>query len=244
MIRLIQEMIDDLLWPAVFILFFWVTFFANEAYGWDLQQFGIAPRSLVGLRGILFSPFLHGNFGHLFSNTIPFLVSGTFVFHFFKLTSWRILGLIWLISGFGTWLVGDFYSIHIGASGLVYGLVAFLLTSGIIRKNRNLAAVALILIFLYGSMVWGLFPQIRWTGENISWEGHLFGALGGAVLAWFYRHDGPEDEPEVDENDLEEMPEWWIRMQEEERIQRELEELQNQQKPPRIVFRYKKRDEE
>jgi membrane associated rhomboid family serine protease len=240
MFKLVHEAIDDILWPSVFVMFFWLAFFTNQAYDLNLNQYGIAPRSLSGLRGILFSPFLHGDFGHLFSNTIPFLVSGSFLFHFFKQLSWKIFGLIWFISGFGVWLIGDFYSIHIGASGLVYGLVAFLLTGGIIRKNRNLAAVSLVLIFLYGSMVWGIFPQISMMDANISWEGHLFGALAGIGFAWVFRHEGPEEEYVVDDN--EQMPEWWIRMKEEE------EALKGQQddesKKVRITFRYKNPNEE
>lgn len=214
MFKLVQDAIDDILWPSVFVLFFWLSFFTNLAYDLNLNDWGIAPRTVKGLMGILAMPFLHGDFGHLFSNTIPLLVSGSFVFYFFKQMSWKILILIWLFSGFGVWLTGSFYSVHIGASGLVYGLVAFLLTSGIIRKNRNLAALALILIFMYGSMVWGVFPQISITDQNISWEGHLFGALTGIALAWFYKEEGPEDDLEPDDD--EEMPQWWEDMQREE----------------------------
>ncbi len=241
MFKLVHEAIDDILWPLVFVMFFWVAFFANQAYDLDLNQFGIAPRTLSGLAGIIFMPFLHGDFGHLFSNTIPFVVSGSFLFHFFKQTSWKIFGLIWLASGIGVWLTGSFYSVHIGASGLVYGLVAFLLTSGIIRKNRNLSAVALILIFLYGSMVWGIFPQISMMDANISWEGHLFGAIAGVGLGWLYRHEGPEDElPE--ESDDEPMPMWWLQMKAEEEALKAAEEEDAQR--PKITIRYKRPDEE
>lgn len=249
MFKLIEEAIDDILWPLVFVVFFWLAFFANQAYPFDLNSFGIEPRSFRGLRGVIFSPFLHGSFGHLFSNTIPFIVSGSFVFHFFKQMSWKIFGLIWFVSGFGVWLIGQSDSIHIGASGMVYGLVGFLLTSGIIRRNRALSAVALILIFLYGSMVWGVLPQISLVGEKISWEGHLFGLLSGVILAWHYRAQGPQDESVEVEKD-EDMPLWWLAMQEEERRQHEEMERQNSEdrivdpNPTIIRYRYKPNDDE
>lgn len=208
MLKLIREAMDDILWPAVFVMFFWISFVTNLTYDLDWNSYGIRPRTFTGLRGVLFSPFLHGDFGHIFSNSIPFLVSGGFVFHFWKQKSWQILGLLWFFSGFPVWLYGNSYSIHIGASGVVYGLVAFVLSSGIIRKNRNLSAIALLLIFLYGGMVWGLFPQVTYTGMNISWEGHLSGALSGIGLAFFFRKEGPPDDPEPEDD--EEAPDWWL----------------------------------
>lgn len=208
MLRLIREAMDDILWPAVFVMFFWICFLTNYTYDLGWNDWGIRPRTLIGLRGVLFSPFLHGDFGHLFSNSIPFLVSGGFVFHFWKEKSWMLLGLIWFFSGFPVWLYGDSYSVHIGASGVVYGLVAFILSSGILRNNRNLSAVAMLLIFLYGGMVWGLFPQITYTGSKISWEGHLAGALSGVIMAFLFRREGPEDDPEPEDD--EDPPDWWL----------------------------------
>lgn len=238
MFRLIVKLIDDILWPAVFIVFFWLIFFANEAYNLHLQDFGVRPRSIHGLIGILSMPFLHGDFEHLFSNTIPFFVSGTFIFHFFDRVKWKIILIIWYFSGLGIWVFGDPMSIHIGASGLVYGMVAFLMTSGFIRKNKELTAVALVLIFLYGSMVWGLFPQFSWFREiNISWEGHLFGTLSGVALALFYRKEGPADDPDpFEEND--DPPQWWVDM-ENERLAREQPE---RYQPPQIRIIYKPKD--
>ena len=239
MLALLQKIMDDLLWPAVFVVFFWVLFFANEVYQWNLHMYGVHPRSIEGLVGILAMPFLHGDFNHLFSNTIPFLVSATFLFHFFERKGWTIFFLIWLISGLGIWVVGAERSIHIGASGLVYGLVAFLMTSGFIRRNKNLMALAFILVFLYGSMVWGLFPQYSWFQEmNISWEGHLFGALAGVGLAIVYRKEGPTDDkdPFEDEDD-ERLPDWWIAMENERKAQEE-----QQKTVGRYVIRPRKED--
>lgn len=239
MLALLQKIMDDLLWPAVFVVFFWVLFFANEVYQWNLHMYGVHPRSIEGLVGIVAMPFLHGDFSHLFSNTIPFIVSATFLFHFFERKGWTIFFLIWLISGLGIWVVGAERSVHIGASGLVYGLVAFLMTSGFIRRNKNLMALAFILVFLYGSMVWGLFPQYSWFHEmNISWEGHLFGAIAGVALAIIYRKEGPSDDKDPFENeDDEQLPDWWVAMENERKAQEE-----RQKTVVRYIIRPRKED--
>jgi len=239
MLKFITQIVDDILWPSVFVVFFWLTFFMNEAYLLHLNNFGVRPGETEGLLGIVTMPFLHGDFTHLFSNTIPFLVSASFIFHFFKNKSWRIFIGIWLISGLGIWLLGEERTIHIGASGLVYGMVAFLMTSGFIRKNKHLTAVAFILVFMYGSMIWGLFPQYSWVKEmNISWEGHLFGALSGIGIAFMYRKVGPQDDPDPFEEE-DELPQWWIDMENEKKA---LEELKRQQSPT-VHFTYKPKDQ-
>ena len=203
MIRSFSALLMSILWPLVLLVFFWVVLLFDETYHLHLNEFGIRPRSIVGLLGIVFSPFLHGGAGHLFSNSIPFLVGSGFLFDFFPRIEWRIMGIIWLFSGIGVWLYGGWGSNHIGASGVVYGLVAFLLTSGFIRRNKAMSAVSLILVFFYGSMVWGIFPQ--WNVDpfiNISWESHLSGAITGLILAYVYRKEGPPDD--VYQSDFEE----------------------------------------
>jgi membrane associated rhomboid family serine protease len=237
--KLIVEFLDDVVWPMVWVMAMWVAFFYNLAFDLHLNDFGIKPRVVEGLLGILFSPFLHGDFGHLFSNSIPFLVSGAFIYHFFRKEAFILFLLIWAGSGFLTWFWGDYYTNHIGASGMVYGMVFFLLTGGIIRKNRSLAAVALILVFLYGGMIWGIFPQFRIDLTRISWEGHAGGALTGAVLAYVYRKAGPEDDVLPDEED-EEMPQWWTDMQRAEEEKRKMEENSGMN----IFYHYRPKQEE
>ena len=170
---------------------------------------------MQGLIGIVTMPFLHENFEHLFSNTIPLLVAGSFIFYYFKNWTWLITGLIWLLGGLILWFIGDEGTNHIGASGLVYGWVFFLLISGIIRGHRHLAAVALLMVFLYGSLVWGLFPDyIKLIKENISWEGHLGGAIIGLLLAFLLIKKGPQNPvdliSEEYEEDTNEIPYWMI----------------------------------
>ncbi|MEC8739705.1 MAG: rhomboid family intramembrane serine protease [Bacteroidota bacterium] len=191
----------------------WIAFFINSNYSLHWNFYGIQPRTWSGLMGILFSPFLHANFGHLFHNSTAIFFTYSLVFYYFPTKSKDILLWIWFFSGLGVWLFGKFYSNHLGASGLVYGLVFFLIFSGFFIKNRNMWAMALLMIFLYGSLVWGLFPQIHpITGNRISWEGHLCGALTGFTLSVIFKKHGPKSDmekyfegEEEDEEDEEEI---------------------------------------
>ena len=193
----------SLLFPILIVGLFWVVKITENALNLDLTRFGILPLQVEGLPGILFSPFIHGSWDHLFSNSLPFLVLGFALFYFYRQLAYRILFLIYILSGICVWLGGrDSY--HIGASGIVYGLASFLFFSGVLRKDANLLTIGIIVIFLYGSMFWGIFP----IKPEISWESHLWGAASGLLLSFYYRHQGPvrpksswENEPEVEEED-------------------------------------------
>ena len=148
---------------------------------------GVYPRTLAGLPGIFFSPLIHAGIDHLLSNTLPLIVVGSGTIYFYRSIAYRVIGLIWLFSGFWTWLAAR-GSYHIGASGLIYGLVCFLFFSGIIRKDTRLMAVSLLVTFLYGSMVWGILP----IDQSVSWEAHLFGSIAGIICAFYYRQWGPQ----------------------------------------------------
>lgn len=144
-----------------------------------LDAYGIRPRNLIGLRGILFMPLLHGGFGHLIANTIPFLTLGWFVMlreisDFFVVTA-----VTMLISGLGVWLIGASNSVHIGASGLVFGYLGFLLLRGYFERSVLAITISLTIGLFYGGLVWGVLPGM----PGVSWEGHLFGFLGGALAA-------------------------------------------------------------
>lgn len=143
---------------------------------------GILPRTVLGLRGILFSPFIHSDSLHLLSNTIPFLVLLTLIFYFYKRIAVRILIFSFLLEGILVWLFAR-NSYHIGASGLVYAFFGFIAISGLIRRQIPLLSISLLIIFLYGGLVWGVLPQEK----HISWESHLFGLLVGLVLAIYYK---------------------------------------------------------
>ncbi len=148
----------------------------------DFAFLGVFPLKINGLIGILTSPFVHGSFEHLTSNISPFLFLGTGLFYFYPRISWKIFLGIWFCEGLCLWLGGR-PSFHIGASGIVYGLAGFLLTAGILSKQRKLWAISLLVMFWYGGMFWGILP----LKEQISWEAHFFGLISGIAFAFFYR---------------------------------------------------------
>lgn len=225
----------------------WVVFFFNIKYNLNLEQFGIKPHEIDGLKGILFMPFLHENFEHLFSNTVPILVAGFFLFYYFKNLTFIILSIIWLGSGLFLWFIGEQGTLHIGASGVVYGLVFFLLVSGIIRGNRQLAAVSLVMVFLYGSIMWGLFPEyVKLLKENISWEGHLGGAISGTFTAIILLKKGPQkpiEKVQEDEDETtDEFPYWMEGENEEINEINEIEKDENKEEKenkPETIIKYK-----
>jgi membrane associated rhomboid family serine protease len=152
--------------------------------------------------------FLHGDAEHLLSNTVPLLLSLGFVFLYFEDHKWKIIITITVLSGIILWFIGEPNSNHIGASGVVYGLIAFLITHAFFTKNKETLAASFVLIFLYGGLIYGLFPDYGMlVGKNISWEGHLSGAIVGVLLALYYRKLGPqretffEDEEDDDDDD-------------------------------------------
>ncbi len=157
----------------------WVVFLLNLLLGGLLvQTLGIAPRRIEGLDGILFAPLLHGGIDHLVSNTLPLLVLGFLSFlegaRRFVLT----IAITWLASGLGTWIFGG--GLTIGASGVVFGLFAYLVARGFYNRDLRQILLAGILFAAYGSILWGILPS---AGSNVSWQAHLFGALGGVAAA-------------------------------------------------------------
>jgi membrane associated rhomboid family serine protease len=166
----------------------------------DLSVLGIYPLTAEGLPGILFSPFIHSDFSHLFNNSLPLFFLATALFYFYSEVAMKVLIWTTFLTGMLVWLAGR-EAWHIGASGLVYGLASFLFFSGILRKHFRLIALSLLVVFLYGSMVWGIFPGVY---KNVSWESHMLGFFSGVLLALWFRNDGPQ-EPEYNwKNDDEE----------------------------------------
>ncbi|MEB3272519.1 MAG: rhomboid family intramembrane serine protease [Prochlorothrix sp.] len=145
-----------------------------------LDQFGIRPRTPQGFAGILFSPFLHRGFRHLIANTVPFLTLGWLVMLRRIQDFWEVTIVTLIISGVGVWLLGAPNSIHLGASGLVFGYFGFLLTRGYFDRRIDSIALGLLVLALYGGLLWGVAPWQR----GVSWEGHLFGLVGGGLAAW------------------------------------------------------------
>jgi membrane associated rhomboid family serine protease len=193
--------------PTLFVLLLWLILLLEKGLGADWHHLGIYPRTPEGLPGILTEPLIHSDPTHLFSNTAPLLILGWSLFYFYKDITHTLLPLLWILTGLLTWTIGR-PSWHIGASGLVYALSLFLFFSGIIRRHIPLLAVSLIVVFLYGSTTWSMFPITETIDPTISWEGHLSGALSGLFAAALFRHHGPQKpiEPDDDEEDDEDTP--------------------------------------
>jgi membrane associated rhomboid family serine protease len=181
-----KRFILSLVPPAIIILALWLVKIIEITDNLDLFYYGIFPRKINGLMGIFFSPFIHANLSHLVNNTLPFFFLLSAIFYFYQKVAWRVLLFSYLTTGALVWLTAR-ASYHIGASGLVYSFASFLFVSGMIRRNIHLMAISLLVIFLYGSMVWGIFPY----KPDMSWESHLIGLTVGAVLSIVYRNEGP-----------------------------------------------------
>lgn len=214
-----NQLIRSMVFPLLFILLIWIIKAFEIIMDISLAPYGMHPREWSGIYGIFTMPLIHSNWNHLVANTIPLFILGSFLFYSYREIAWPVLLLIYLLSGIWVLFAGRDGSVHIGASGIVYGLAAFLFTSGILRRDTRLMAVTLLVTFLYGGLIWGVFPQF-FPQEQISWEGHLMGLIAGLVLAVYFRKKGPqpphfdwEDDDETGDNDDSDDAEWKITQQ-------------------------------
>lgn len=184
-----KRFVYSLVFPGFFLLLLWAVKFIEVSMEFSFVEAGVYPRKLSGLQGVLFSPLIHGDWKHLLDNSGPAFFLSLALFYFYRDIAYKIWGLIYLIGGILLWGVGR-EAYHIGASGLIYGLAAFLFLSGLIRRVRSLTAISLLIVFWYSGMVWGVLP-FDW---EVSFEAHLCGAVSGLVLAVVYRDQGPEPE--------------------------------------------------
>lgn len=169
-------------YPLLFVLSIWLVFWFEIRFGFDFNYLGVQPRTLKGMRGIIFSPFIHSDIKHLFHNTIPLFILSMALFFFYRKISWKVLLLGMLLTGIFTWIIGRPAN-HIGASGIIYLLASFLFFKGIFSKYYRLIALSLIVVFLYGGMLWFIVP----VDPKISWEGHLSGLAVGLFLAFIFK---------------------------------------------------------
>ncbi len=195
-----KRLLYAFLFPCLFVLFLWILFFLEQGLDADWHHFGIYPRKLYGLKGVFTEVFLHSNVQHLFSNSIPLIILGWCLFYFYNEIGFAVFPALWLLSGFFTWCIGR-ENWHIGASGLVYALSFFLFFSGIFRRYIPLMAISLLVVFLYGSTLWNMFPIAEIIDPSISWEGHLSGAINGLICAFIFRKYGPQKSEENEENE-------------------------------------------
>ena len=183
-----RRLLLSMLIPFLLVSFMLLIRVAEVIFEADFYFLGIFPRKLSSLAGIITSPFIHSGFRHLFNNALPLLILGTALFYLYSPVAFRVLFWIMLLTGLAVWMTGR-PAWHIGASGIVYGLASFLFVSGIIRRHIPLMGLSLLVAFLYGEMVWGIFPGFR---IDISWESHMLGAAAGLLLAIWYRAEGPQ----------------------------------------------------
>jgi membrane associated rhomboid family serine protease len=192
-----------------FAVLLWLVRVTDSLLGLDLVRFGVHPRTLDGLWGILWAPLIHGSFSHVFANTAPLIVLGTGLLYGYPRAARMALPAIYLGSGLGVWLFGR-SAFHIGASGLTFGMMFFVFTIGALRWDKKAIALSLIVFFLYGGMIWGIFP----TNPDISFESHFFGAVLGVAMAVLLKNKDPapprkqyswEQEREDDEDDPNEL---------------------------------------
>lgn len=188
--------------PIVFVSLLWIIHIVQRATGIDFTTLGVFPRHVEGLPGIIFTPLIHGSWEHLFSNSVSFLMLSVVLFWFYPRIALGSIVWLYFLSGLGIWIFAQPNSYHIGASGVVYGMVSLVFWSGIFRRNLKSIILALIILMLYAGLFEGIIPG----KEGISWEGHLFGGIAGIILAWFYRKDIETDEipePVIEEEEEE-----------------------------------------
>lgn len=184
---MLKKIVYSFLPPLVLVIIMWIVKIYEVRAGIDFGLHGVLPRTINGLQGILFSPFLHGSYDHLASNSTPFILLMAALIFFYEEVWLPTFLIIYFLSGIGLWLGGR-ENYHIGASGVVYGLVGFIFLSGILRNDMKLKSLSMLVIFLYGSMIWGVFPLFK----MVSYEAHIFGLLSGFLAALIYRDSGPK----------------------------------------------------
>ncbi|HTF04193.1 MAG TPA: rhomboid family intramembrane serine protease [Bacteroidia bacterium] len=187
------------LFPFTFVVVLWLIHLLQEFMGTSFADYSLYPRTLHGLAGIITAPLLHANFSHLIGNSVPLIVLGMLLFSNYKEIAGKLFWMVYLTNGIVLWLFAR-DAFHLGASGVVYGLAFFLFFSGFIRKIPRLTMLSFLIVFLYGSMVWGVFP----FDPQVSWEAHLYGAISGLIFAYVLRRQGPQpinywaDEEEIE----------------------------------------------
>lgn len=238
--------------PALFVVIvMWMVYWADFLFIFDFHKLGVLPKTFEGLKGIIFMPLIHAHsdFKHIINNSVPTFLLLTLLFYSYKDIAFKVFFGSWLLTGILVWIFAtNKGSFHIGMSGVIYALAAFLFTSGVLRKYLPLQALSLFIVFLYGSMIWGIFP----TSPRVSWEGHFMGMVVGILLAIYYRTEGPqrpkyqyeiEKELGIEPPDLEGMyleqirqQEEAIRLQQEALRQLEEEKINNEFK---IIYHFK-----
>jgi membrane associated rhomboid family serine protease len=183
--------LETIMYPALLLILMWSFYLLERISTFDFYKWGIFPKDLLGLRGIIFSPLLHSpsDFGHILNNSGPIAILFGALIYFYRQIAAQIFFYSWFVTGLFVWVFAiNTGSYHIGMSSVIYALAGFLFVSGTIRKYRPLQGISLFVIFVYGSLIWGIFPM----QAKVSWEGHLAGLITGVTLAFLYKSKGPQ----------------------------------------------------
>ena len=192
-----RRFVHALVMPTIISLVIVLLFVLQQGLGWDIESWGVFPRTLSGMKGILLHPFVHADWSHLCNNIVTFYILSVALYYFYRDVANKVLLLLWPGTGLLLWFIGrDNY--HIGVSGIVYGLAFFIFWGGVLKRNISLLAISLTVVFWYGSMVWDMFPFL--PNEAISWEGHLSGAIVGSLLAIVFRKSKVKEDADLPED--------------------------------------------
>lgn len=184
-----RHFLESIRFPLIFVLILWLVHGYQVMAGWDPVNFGIISRRLYGIMGIVTGPLVHGSWEHLISNTFPLLFLSVISIYFYRKVAYRAFWMIYFLTGASVWLFARHVS-HIGASGVVYGLVAFIFWNGVFRRSIRSIILALIVVLLYSGMFFGILPD----QEGVSWESHLLGSLMGIFTSFWFKGELEDDE--------------------------------------------------
>lgn len=191
--RNLSDVLKAIAFPVAFTAVMWGMHILKVTTNWPNGRLGLYPRDFNGLQGILLAPLIHGDWGHLIRNSVIFVVLSILLFVFYKRVAYKSFFAIYILTGIAVWSFGRSVY-HIGASGVVYGLIAFIFWTGIFRRNIKSIILALIILFMYGPMFTGILPN----QPGISWESHLLGAVAGIIVAWIFKNEIEQDEEPVE----------------------------------------------
>ncbi|MDC3253170.1 rhomboid family intramembrane serine protease [Crocinitomicaceae bacterium] len=242
--------LEALVYPTLLLVVMWLVYWADHLSPLvEFYRFGVLPGDFGAMKGIAFMPLIHSKAGleHILNNSLPTMVLLAAIVYYYRQVALRVFMISWIGTGFGLWFfAANTNSYHIGMSGVIYAMAGFLFTSGVLRRYRPLQAISLFVAFLYGSMIWGIFP----TESHVSWEGHLSGLVVGILLAFYYRKQGPqspkylyeiEKELGIEPPDLEGMWKEKVAEAKAQELQDEKEEWSQNNTPSstRIIYHYR-----
>lgn len=184
-----KRLSQSIFYSVIVISLLWCIKSAEILFGWNLSFMGLMPLELSGLMGIITAPLVHGSLEHIFNNTFAILVLGSVLFYGYPKSWWKVVALVWVLSGVGVWLFAR-QANHIGASGLTHGLFFFIFVVSMFRRDKSSVAIMMIAFLMYGGMTMSIFPR----EESISFEYHFFGALAGVISAFIWRNSDPKPE--------------------------------------------------